>query len=317
MRNIAAVPLVAGLALVGGLGASPARAIDWNSVQGKEVVLFYPGQASFEWALTQSDHSGAPKFREGKNCEECHRGEEAKIGDLIVSGKKLEPNPIPGKRGSIKSTVKIAHDADRLYVRIEWPDGPPLSAPHIDKEFEVKATVMIGTDAVVEAKRAGCWGSCHDDAIGMASDPPNADLTKYLARSRTKITRQGGGENFKPASDIQKLLNDGIFLEFWQARLNKGKPAVPAGGYILDKRHQLDNPPVAAEASFANGMWTVVLSRKLVMGQPGHNDLVPGQTYHIGFAIHDAYAEHRFHHVTFGYSLVLDSGSADFVAAKQ
>ena len=29
--------------------------------------------ASFEWALTQTDHSGAKKFREGKNCKDCHQ----------------------------------------------------------------------------------------------------------------------------------------------------------------------------------------------------------------------------------------------------
>ena len=49
--GICALGLAAG---VGGLiAAAPARAaIDWASVPGKDVVLFYPGQASWEWALT-------------------------------------------------------------------------------------------------------------------------------------------------------------------------------------------------------------------------------------------------------------------------
>lgn len=315
-RRITTTPLVAGLMLIGGLWAAPAAAqVDWSSVAGKQVVLLYPGQASFEWALTKSDHSGAPKFREGKSCGECHKGEEAKIGNLIVSGEKLEPNPIAGKRGSIDATVKIAHDGERLYVRLEWPDSPPLSAPKMDEEFEVKATVMISDGTVVSARRAGCWGSCHDDAIGMPSDPSGAELTKYLPRSRTKLSRQGGGENYKPSGELQGMLGENQFLEFWQARLNKGAAAVPAGGYILEKRHQADNPVSSAEAEFANGTWSVVLSRALTVGRPGHMDIVPGKTYHLGFAIHDNFAEHRFHHVSLGYSLVLDSGNADFVAA--
>lgn len=312
--RISSLKALCGVALIGTVWAGPALAVEWSGVPAKEVVLFYPGQASFEWSLTQSDHSGAEKFREGKQCGECHRGEETKIGDLIVSGKKLEPDPIPGKRGSIKAEVRTAHDAERLYIRIEWPDSPPLSGPKMDEEFEEKVTVMISDGTVVSAKRAGCWGSCHDDAIGMPSDPGGAELTKYLPRSRTKLSRQGGGENYKSAAELQELLGQNQFLEFWQARLNQGAPAVPADGYILEKRHQSDSPAVSAEATFADGKWAVVLSRPLSASRPGHLNIAPGQTYYLGFAIHDNHAEHRFHHVSFGYTLVLDSGNADFVA---
>ena len=310
-------PLLAASLVLGALLAPPALAIDWQGVPGKEVVLFYPGQASFEWALTQADHSGADKFREGKNCAECHRGEETKIGDLIVSGKKVEPAPIAGKRGSITATLKTAHDGDRLYLRLEWPDAAPPSGPKMDTEFEVKVTVMFDDGTVVESKRAGCWGACHDDAVGMASAPPDKEITKYLARSRSKVTRQGGGENYKPDADIDKMLQDGVFMEFWQARLNKGAAAVPSDGYILDKRHKNDAPLATAEAEFADGKWVVVLSRKLTAGQAGRKDIVAGKTYYLGLAIHDAYAKNRFHHVSFEYTLVLDQGSADFVAVRK
>jgi len=109
---------VAAAAAVLALLAPPAQAIDWSGVPGAEVTLLYPGQSSWEWVLTEADHSAAKKFREGKNCAECHRTEEAEMGARIVSGEKLEPSPIPGKRGSIKATVQIAHDGDRLSVRI-------------------------------------------------------------------------------------------------------------------------------------------------------------------------------------------------------
>ena len=297
--------------------APPAQALDWGGVATKEMVLFYPGQASFEWTLTQSDHSGAKKFREGKNCSECHRGEEAKIGALIASGKKLEPAPAAGRQGSIPASVQFAHDDENLYVRVTWPDTPAAAGPKMDPDFEVKVTMMFDDGSVPAAKRAGCWATCHDDAIGMASAQAGKDLTKYLARSRTKVQRSGGGENYKSAADLDALKADGTFMELWQARLNKGAAPVAADGYILEKRHMNQQPLVHAEANFAGGKWTVVLSRKLKAGQAGHKDIVPGKTYTFGLAIHDGYTEHRFHHVSLDNTLVLDQGNADFVAVRR
>jgi hypothetical protein len=309
-----------GLAVVIGLIlmiTGPSNAIDWNSVQGKDIVLFYPGQASWEWALTQSDHSGAKKFREGKKCRECHRGEERKIGELIVSGRKLEPHPTAGKRGSIGVNVKMAHDGERLHIRLAWEAGKRGGGPKMNPKFESMATVMIDDGHLVSAKRAGCWGACHDDAIGMASAKQGQKLTKYLAGSRTKITRQGGGESYKPKGDLDQLLSKGLFLEYWQARLNRGAAAVAVDGYILDKRHETPKSAIAADGKFDGGKWVTVLSRPLKPGQTVQKDIVPGSEYTLGFAVHDDYSDHRYHHISLGYTMVLDKGKADFVAVKQ
>jgi cytochrome c-type protein NapC len=165
--------------------------------------------------------------------------------------------------------------------------------------------------------RAGCWGACHDDAEGMASAPAGKEITKYLPESRTKLTRQGGGDNIKPQADLDAALQGGKFLEFWQARLNKGKPAVAADGYILDKRHQSDTPAIAAEGEYSGDKWVVVLSRPLKASGPGHKDIAPGKVYTLGFAIHDDYTAHRFHFVSLATTMVLDSGTADLVAIKK
>ncbi|MGB8274024.1 MAG: ethylbenzene dehydrogenase-related protein [Alphaproteobacteria bacterium] len=296
--------------------AGPAGAVDWGGVQGKDIVVFYPGQSSWEWVLTESDHSGAPKFRGGKNCTDCHEGEQKKIGDLIASGKKLEPAPIPNKPGSLTVNVKAAHDDQKLYIRMEWAGGPP-SGKKMETDFEEKATVMIDDGTVKEMTRAGCWGACHDDAIGMASAVAGKDLTKYLPESRSKLTRQGGGDSYKPQADLDALLQGGTFLEFWQGRLNKGKPAVPVEGYILDKRVESKTPAVTAEGGYEGDKWVVVLSRPLKAAGPGQKDIVAGKTYTLGFAIHDDYTEHRFHHVSLATTLVLDQGTADLVAVKK
>lgn len=310
------VRLTIATACIGVLTGAPAQAVDWNAVAEQEVTLLYPGQGSWEWALTQDDHSGAKKFREGKNCFACHKGEEKDMGAKIVTGKKLEPAPIPGKPGSLALKVKTAHDGERLYFRFEWPVGKP-SGKKMDPKHAARVTVMLDDGGVKEAARAGCWGSCHDDAIGMAATPAGKEITKYLIASRTKVTRQGGGENFKPAAELQQLLKQGMFLEYWQARLNPGQPAQAVDGYVLEKRHESKAPLAGAEAQFNDGKWTVVVSRKLKAAGDGRKDIVPGKTYSIGFAVHDDYANHRFHYVSFERTLALDPGKADFVAAKK
>lgn len=301
--------------------APSAATIDWRGVQGKPITLFYPGQASWEWALTKADHSGATKFRQGKNCMDCHNQEEQEMGNKIVAGEKLEPHPSKSKRGAISLNVKTAHDGERLYIRLEWPaaegDQGPKMGPEIEQKTEARVTMMFDDGHVKAATRAGCWGTCHDDAAGMASAPASKAITKYLAASRTKVTRSGGGENYKSQTELDQLLADGQFMEFWQIKLNRGQEPVAVDGYVLDKRHENKAPLVEAEARFQDGAWSVVLSRKMNAADPKHKNIVPGKTYTLGFAIHDAYAEHRFHHISFEHTLVLDKGEADFVAVKQ
>jgi len=308
-----AAPAKAGAPAKAAAAAPEAPAIDWSGIAGKEVVLFYPGQSSWEWALTQSDHGGAPKFREGKNCGECHIGEEKAMGGTLVSGKKNEPTPIAGKPGSIAATIKFAHDAQRLYVHLDIAEGSQPDAKQ-DPKFATKVTMMLDDGKVAEAGRAGCWGTCHEDLVTMPSGE-GAERTKYLARSRAKMSRQGGGDALKPAEDLAKFRANGEFLEYWQAKLDAGS-AQAANGTVLEKRAEATPAAVTAQASPTNGGWSVTLSRKLTQGD-GYKDIVAGKTYTVGFAIHAGHTARRFHYVSFARSLVLDQGTADFVAAAK
>jgi hypothetical protein len=309
-----AITMAAGL----GLAAAPALAVDWNGVEGKTITLFAPGQASFEWVMTQSDHSGAGRFREGRNCKHCHDGEQKDIGDLIAQaqgrGAALEPKPVAGKPGTIDLNVKAAHDGENLHVRLQWSEAA-YDGAKMDADHAARVTMMLDDGTVRESSRAGCWGTCHDDAMGMASDPDGADLTKYLFASRTGAARTGGGENYKPDAEIQDLLSKGMFMEYWQARLNPGQPAKAVEGYILDRRHESEATQLTAEAQYDAGTWTVVLSRPLQAGGH-HKDLVAGKTYNIGFAVHNNHTDHRYHHVSLEYTLSLDGGGADLVASR-
>src|SRR3954464_5690021 len=103
--------------------AGDSLAVDWAKVQGKDITLLYPAQMSWELVLTQAEHSGASKFREGKNCRQCHEGDEDSSGNLMVGDKSIEPTPIAGKPGFVKANIKFARDDENLLVRVEFsPD---------------------------------------------------------------------------------------------------------------------------------------------------------------------------------------------------
>ncbi|MCP4041348.1 MAG: cytochrome C552, partial [Gammaproteobacteria bacterium] len=88
-------------------GAPASGGINWDMADERQIVLFYPGQSSMEWVLKGTDHGGArPFIKGGEPCTECHDQEADAMGQKIVTGEKLEPTVIEGKRGSIPVSVK-------------------------------------------------------------------------------------------------------------------------------------------------------------------------------------------------------------------
>lgn len=319
-------PLAVAGALAGLLAMPSARAagIDWASVPGKQVVLFYPGQSAWEWALTQASMSGATKFmREGKSCVDCHDGEEKGMGEHAVTGQPrvfkdgtkpgIEPTPIAGKPGSVPVTVKFANDGTTLYVHLDVPAGGQPNAGQ-DAATDTKVTVMFSAAQTADVTRGGCWAACHNDMTGM----PNANgatRTHYLAGTRVKLSATGGGDAVKSADDLAKLKAAGYLFEDWQAKLNPGRPAQAASYTVFDKRDP-GSLPLTAEATMAGGVWSVTLSSKLAPGGDAIG-FVPGKTYVVAFALHDGHAEGRFHYVSLEKTLVINSGTGDFVAVKK
>lgn len=302
--------------LAGLLTFASAGAVDWTGVEASPITMFYPGQSSWEYVLTPSDHEGAEKFRGGKDCLECHEDEEAEMGETIGSGEKLEPEPVSGKPGSLAVEVKAVYDDERLYLQLSW-DDTGFKAAEPESENLLHVNVMLDDGTVPSYTRGGCWATCHADVEGMPHASQDLPLTKYLARSRTKVTRTGGGDSYKSDGDLESLMNDGMFIEYWQAVIaGADAQAVPASGYILEERHESGTTAVSAEASLEGGRWTVVMSRPLKAGGTGQKTLATGNTYVVGFAIHDGYADGRRHYTSFKRTLTL-GGDGQIVAVKQ
>jgi cytochrome c-type protein NapC len=298
----------------------------WDAIEGRKIALIYPGQASMEWTLNGRDHGGAlPLIKGGDRCFTCHDKEAKDMGGRIVGGTHKsvgEPTPVVGKRGGIPVTVKAAHDGEDLYLHFQWSDGgtPVAEGSRMDEKNQIKLAMMFATDKVEYADRAGCWGTCHHDANGMPHKPDGQEVVKYIKESRTKIEvkgrrgkKRGGWDKLRGDDEIQAALEAQKFMDLVRFKAD----GTVEDGYILKDRIMDGSiEGTAFTSEYVNGMWTVVMKRKLNSGEVGDLPLESGQLYNFGFAIHDDYSNGRYHHVSIGYKLGLDDPKAEINAVK-
>jgi hypothetical protein len=264
----------AALAFAGGLsGPVSAAAPDWSTVPETTVELFYPGQSSYDWLLGPEHKKGGNRaVAEGEGCVDCHEGEQADIGELIVSGERLEPAPIEGKHGTIDLAVQAAYDADNLYFRFQWPTqmdrpgqmhdyirfdgsqwafiGGPRSSAKVPPLYEDRLAIMIDDGKVPGFAEHGCWLTCHD---GMR-DMPNvatkeqvqahpllgqalkqSDVRKYLPA--TRLDEVASWDQTRSADEIAELAAAGQFVDLMQWRAARSNAVGMADdGYVLEYR---------------------------------------------------------------------------------
>ncbi len=318
----------------GGSAADSGFGLAWDSVPSQQLTLFYPGQTSMEWVLNGSKHGGARVYtKAGDRCLDCHKGEEEMMGRKMVTGEKAEATPIPDKRPGIPLEVQAAHDGDHLYMRFTWPEANHVPVPFaeggkMDPENPVKFAMMFGGDEADHANQSGCWGTCHHDARTMP-DAPEAEslkghplasrlgltggVTKYLAATRTAIQGRssplGGWDKLKDEAAIKAELEAGRFLDLVRYSAGTGKTE---DGFILDHRvMEGDSNGVEFTHEKTGGNWVVTLRRKLNPGGDGNIAIEKGKLYNVGFAIHDDFADARFHHVSLGFKMGLDNDEAE------
>jgi len=317
--------------------------VDWSKSGTRDITVFYPGTASIEW-IHGRKHGGKRAFTKGDRCIECHESEVADMGQNIVSGqseKDLEPNVIPNKRGSIPVSIDATYDDQYLYMKFSWTDGKHTPAPFIDggkmdPTNQVKLAIMLATDDVEYADRAGCWGTCHADVNTMPHVPDadalagsdlserlslNSGLTKYIKESRTKVEMKGrrgkklgGWDKLKDQGDIDSEMQAGKYMDI--IRYNAGSHTVE-DGHIMSKRDMHGGQGADVEATLEGDTWTVIFKRKLQSANAGDVSLNKDTLYNFGFAIHDDYTSARYHHVSLGYKLGFDNEEAEVNAKRQ
>jgi len=288
--------------------------INWDNIKAESITLFYPGQSSWEWLLTK--HSAAKSVRKGAPCLECHEDEEADMGKIIVSGKKLEPSPIKGKPGSVKIKLKTAYDKENAYFQVQWKESQ-FSSGNTGK-YKTKVTLMLGDKSVKEYPVAGCWGVCHDDASNMKSFKKGDKKRQlYTSASRVKIKRTGGGDALVDEDALEEMLEEKRFLEYWQHRIDAKSKSNLSHGYILEKRHKLKQTKFNSTSTVKNGIRTVIFSRKRNKNGPGLIPLEEDHQYTLGIALHEDFVSGRQHYVGFGRSFSLGGNDSVITAIKQ
>ncbi|MEW5887809.1 MAG: ethylbenzene dehydrogenase-related protein [Pseudomonadota bacterium] len=76
-------------------------------------------------------------------------------------------------------------------------------------------------------------------------------------------------------------------------------------GFILNTKQDGSAADLNANGQWGNGVWTMYVWRKLDTGQKDDVALAPGQTYPVGFAVHDDASTTRFHYVSLPLKLSL------------
>jgi hypothetical protein len=210
------------------MAADPAT-IDWGKIPSTKVGLFYPGQSSYEWLLTDA-HSKTDKVKSGESCVSCHEKPDAgklkstAMGEKIVAGGPLEPMPVKGKVGYIDLNVQAAYDDKNAYLRYQWKTQNPFPGtehqylrfngkewkvygyPKLDKVvqdgtqpgiYEDRMSIMIDDGKVPGFANQGCWLTCHD---GQRDMPKQFTKEEVAANAMLTAIKKGDVRKYLPAS---------------------------------------------------------------------------------------------------------------------
>jgi predicted CXXCH cytochrome family protein len=255
----------------------------------RTVTLFYPGQSDIEWI--RGEHPGAQPLRQGTNCQQCHRGEEAAMGASLGTAQPT----------SREVELRFQEDSKNLYVTITWQG---------DKE-DADIAFMWGDQGNSDFRRGGCWAACHRDMPGMSSDR-GLGLGKYLSVSRQQQQRIGQPPVSKDQKALAELMREGNFVELWRIRLSDGR-AEPGTAVLLSELAWSRSTTLKATAEYSPGRWTVHLQRPLE-GTAQQKSFIRGRSYTFGVAMHTAPRPGPGHWVSLPMTFSLDNDDTDFLA---
>jgi cytochrome c-type protein NapC len=297
--------------------AAPAlgQGVDWDHVTPKMVTTFFPGPSGWEMLLTQADHSGADKFRAGKECKSCHGGEERASGAAMLAQEVNAPAWLKARPPAIPVEMKVTELGGTLFVRLAFAPGNMADAG-LDRDYETKVSIMLGDRRNPEIARGGCFAACHDDLPSMP-DAVRPPITKYLGATRLGQTRKGMGQVIA-GEQLARLARDGAALEYWQARLGPTGPAQLVEGYVLDRRVERADTLVSLSAERQGDRLILVFARPLVAPDDpaiARTTFAAGHSYMLAISIHAGHAAKRFHYVSLDQTLKVGSGAgaADFI----
>lgn len=251
------------------------------------VTLFSPGQANFDWILT--DHPGAQPFRQGRNCSQCHGGEQAAMGKQLAPKRAVS---------SLDARLNFAVVNQRLQVTVRWKAAVEGGS----------VALMLDDGSDEQFTHAGCWAACHNDLPGQEKSR-GASITKYLGASLKQQRSVGRYAIYHDEATLQGMMQQGHYAELWRAQLSQGGLHQIASYQVLAARNADAAPVISAQASYQNGEWTVVFSKPL---SGTGKAISQGKEYTFGIAIHGAGEEKSGHWVSLPMTFALGRSDVDF-----
>ena len=268
----------------GGIAHAPANSVTSFAplpVSSKKITLFYPGTTTAEWLV--EGHPGSQPLRQGAGCQQCHRGDEAAMGQTLAG--EFQP-------ASRTVDVSFSRDGDNLRVKLRW------EGPRDDKAL----SIMWGNDGNEAFRRGGCFAACHDGKRDQQAG-------KYLSTSREQQRQIGRPAIVKDQAALTEMMAQGKFVVMWQVDLSSGKATTAA---LLDKLNWQAEAAFQASVHYENGWWQLDIKRSL-LPQPGHLlPFEPEDQYTFGIAINGANNKGGGHWVSLPLTLRSSGKNSDF-----
>jgi predicted CXXCH cytochrome family protein len=250
-----------------------------------DITLFFPGQSDADWLLTQ--HPGSQPLRQGSNCRQCHRGEEADMGAALG-----------GEPPSRQVSVAFQTDGEELVASLTWQGS----------EDDTTISMMWGFGNDEPFRRGGCWAACHGDMAGMSLDR-GTGKGKYLWSALEQRRQIGQQAVYKSDADLAETLRSGRFVELWQLDLGTGRAR---SGTVLEDIQWLDSSTLTGTVSHSEGRWTAEIRRPLDGSAP-LRPLEANRRYTFGVALHDGAHRAGAHWVSLPMTLSVDRDDTDFI----
>lgn len=288
--------------------SAEAAEIDWRKIDSSDVVLFYPGVASWEF-LNGDDHRlGGREIKKGKkDCRHCHmdkeggldlKAEEIAAGSMKMkrSHNAFEPEPLAGKKGVISARVQAAYDAEFAYVRVEWES--PGAGWKKNGEPDRVSIQMNRTEP--SFARYGCFITCHNDVITMPESPSRRLVAAHPAYNGREDVRlyafyaKSSWAEHKPGNEAR--MKTGL-IDLRSIEFEAGK-VTSRDGWVFDDRGWEDND-ANGTGSWADGRYSAVFRFRLKSTDRHDVNISEGDTVPVAIAIHDEGAARRKHYVSF------------------
>ena len=277
-----------------GVAHAPADAISAmvrEPVSHRAITLFYPGMADSDWLL--QGHPGSQPLRQGRNCQQCHRGEEAGMGAAQASGF----TPV-----SREVTVAFSSHADQMTITLGW-DGA---------QDDTDIALMWDDGGNDAFRRGGCFAACHSDLTGMSRDR-GQQTEKYLWASRLQQQRIGQPSVVRDSTELETLLAAGDFVELWRVRLATGE--IDTATLLADLSWETTNL-IQINKTYKDGHWTVTLTAPLDDTKLLKPFTSEGK-YTFGVALHGAGNPGGKHWVSLPMTLSFAGDETDFMVEQQ